>query len=228
MNAPVDQTELHEWDVSTERARALQRQLRERLRVEPLPNSIDRVAGADVSFARGSDEVFAAVVALDAETLDPVSVGRARGEAAFPYVPSYLSFREAPFVLAAFEELERSPDVLLCDGHGYAHPRRFGLACHVGVWLDVPTVGVAKNVLVGEFASPATEKGSRTELLDDGEAIAYALRTRTDVQPVFVSVGHRTTLDDAAELTLSVAPRYKIPEPIRAAHGEVNEMRRRD
>lgn len=227
MTARNEHQNLHDWDVSTERAREIQLELREKLRVEPIAGPVECVAGADVSFERGSDDVFAAAVALDADTLEPLSVGRARGEAVFPYVPSYLSFREAPFVLEAFRELSVEPDVLVCDGHGYAHPRRFGLACHVGVWLERPTIGVAKNVLVGEHDPPDPEKGSQSPLCHEGETVGRAVRTRTDVHPVFVSVGHRSNLEDATDLAVSVAPRYKIPEPIRAAHREVNDMRER-
>lgn len=217
---------LHDWDVSTDRAREIQLELRDRVDFEPIDRSVECVAGADVSFSRGSDDIYAAVVALDADSLEPISVGRARGEAAFPYVPSYLSFREAPAVLEAYGDLDVDPDALICDGHGYAHPRRFGLACHVGLWLDVPTVGSAKNVLVGDFDPPAPDKGSHSPLRHEGETVGRAVRTRTDVQPVFVSVGHRSDLESATDLVLSVSPRYKIPEPIRAAHRTVNEMRR--
>ena len=217
---------LHDWDVTTDRARAIQLELRDRVDTTPLDGSVDLVAGADISFERGSDDVFAAVVAMEAETCEVVEVGRARGEAVFPYVPSYLSFREAPAVLEAFGRLETRPDLLVCDGHGYAHPRRFGLACHVGVWLDVPTIGCAKNVLVGDYGELGPQKGEYAPLVDDGEVIGRALRTRTDVHPVFVSVGHRVTLDDATDQILRVSPTYKIPEPIRAAHREVNDMRR--
>ncbi len=217
---------MHDWDVTTERAREIQLDLRERIARTPLAADVELVAGADISFERGSDEVYAAVVVLETDTCEPVETARARGEAVFPYVPSYLSFREAPFVLEAYDRLAHSPDLLVCDGHGYAHPRRFGLACHVGVLLDVPTIGCAKNILVGDFEQLDAEKGSHAPLVDDEEIVGRAVRTRSDVNPVFVSVGHRLTLADATEQILRLAPTYKIPEPIRGAHREVNTMRR--
>jgi len=219
--------QLHKWDVSTERAKSIQLQLRDRIERTPLDEPVERVAGADISFARGSDEVYAAVVVLAADTCEVLETAHARGDAVFPYVPSYLSFREAPFVLEAFDKLESRPDLLICDGHGYAHPRRFGLACHLGVWLDLPAIGCAKNVLVGEWAELGDRKGEYAPLVDDGGVIGRALRTRDATNPVFVSVGHRVTLEAATDQVLRVSPTYKIPEPIRAAHREVNELRER-
>jgi deoxyribonuclease V len=217
---------MHDWDVTTDRAREIQRELRNELEQTPLAGEIDRVAGADISFERGSDQVYAAVVVLEVDTCEVVATARAVGEAVFPYVPTYLSFREAPFVLEAYRRLDETPDLLVCDGHGLAHPRRFGLASHVGVLLDdVPTVGCAKNVLVGEWGDLPAEKGSSVPLVHEGEVVGRAVRTRDETNPVFVSVGHRVTLEEAVDEILRVSPTYKIPEPIRAAHREVNEMR---
>jgi deoxyribonuclease V len=140
-------------------------------------------------------------------------------------VPGLLSFREMPAILPALERLTIRPDVLMTDSQGRAHPRRMGLACHLGVLLDWPTVGVAKSKLTGDFDDLDAEKGSRAELVDRGEVVGVALRTRTDVKPVYVSVGHRITLDEAIALTLRCAPRYKIPEPTRHAHRLSREER---
>lgn len=219
---------MHEWHVDTERAKEIQRELRDRIVREPLTSDLDRVAGADASFERGSDRVYAAVVVVETDGYEVVDVGRAVGEAPFPYVPGLLSFREAPLVLEAAEGLGEPPDALICDGHGYAHPRRFGLACHVGVLLDWPTIGAAKNVLVGDWEDLGDEKGATAPLVDDGECLGRALRSRDGVNPIFVSVGHRVTLASATRGVLEVVPRYKIPEPIRAAHDEVNAMRESD
>lgn len=218
---------MHDWDVTTNEAKRIQRRLRDRVRRAPLPGPVRRVAGADVSFARGSDVLFAAVVVLEADSLEVIEVGRARRRATFPYLPGFLSFREAPAVLEAFDELQTAPDLLICDGHGYAHPRRFGLACHIGVLLDLPTIGCAKNLLVGEHRDPRPERGSyRSLYAEDGdEIIGSVLRTRTGVNPVYVSVGHRISLRAARRQILRFAPRYKLPEPIREAHREVNRMR---
>ena len=183
---------MHDWDVGTEEAEEIQRELRQH--------------------------------ALD-ECLDVVETGRARMEAVFPYVPGLLSFREAPALIDAWHDLQTEPDLLVCDGHGRAHPRRFGLACHLGVWLDHPTIGCAKNVLVGDCRAPAPEKGAHAPLRDDDEVIGRAVRTRDEINPVFVSIGHRVSLETATRHVLEVSPTYKIPEPIRAAHAEVNDMR---
>jgi deoxyribonuclease V len=175
------------------------------------------VAGVDVSIR--DDTAQAAVVVLSLPDLTVVDEAIHRCEVPFPYVPGLLSFRETPPVLPALEHLSVTPDVLMTDSHGRAHPRRFGFACHLGVLLDRPTLGVAKSILVGEPGGALDdEKGSRVPLVDDGETVGAVLRTRTDVNPVYVSVGHRLTLDDAVRLTLECSPRYKIPEPTRQAH----------
>jgi deoxyribonuclease V len=183
------------------------------------------VAGADVSFERSAPALFAAVVVLDARTLEVVEARSATQAARFPYVPGYLSFRELPPLLAAFARLERAPDLVICDGHGRAHPRRFGLACHLGVALDLPTIGCAKSVLVGEYAAPAPGRGAVSALRDGGETLGSALRTRAGVAPVFVSVGHRVSLASARRWVLRLSPAHRQSEPIRAAHAESNRAR---
>nr|NIR58182.1 endonuclease V [Gammaproteobacteria bacterium] len=150
----------------------------------------------------------------------------ARMRATFPYVPGYLSFREVPPLLRAFERLGEAPDLLVVDGHGRAHPRRFGIACHLGVLLDLPTVGCAKSRLVGTYREPGPRRGSATRLLDGGEVIGSVLRTRDGVKPVYVSVGHRITLEEARRQLLRQSRGVRLPEPIRAAHAEVNRLRR--
>jgi deoxyribonuclease V len=159
------------------------------------------------------------VAVLRLPDLEVIDEAIHRCEVPFPYVPGLLSFREMPAVLPALEQLGTTPDVFVSDSHGRAHPRRFGLACHMGVLLDVPTIGVAKSILVGEPQGElGIKKGSRVPLVDDGETVGTVLRTRTEVNPVYVSVGHRCTLDDAADLMLDCSPTYKIPEPTRQAH----------
>ncbi len=186
------------------------------------------MAGADVSWDRKSPrhEVYAAVVVLEFESLQVVEVAGVRARARFPYVPGYLSFREIPPLLAAFAKLEAVPDLIVCDGQGRAHPRRFGLACHLGVILDRPTLGCAKSRLIGEYREPGPRRGAHTRLLEGGEVIGEVVRTRSGVKPVFVSVGHRISLETARRTALRLAPRYRLPEPIRAAHQEVNRLRR--
>ncbi len=207
----------HAWDVSPDEAKQIQEQLASEVKTKPLPSGVETVAGIDVSIR--DDTAQAAVAVLALSTLEIVDQAIHRCDVPFPYVPGLLSFRETPPVLPALEQLAVTPDVLMTDSHGLAHPRRFGFACHLGVLLDHPTLGVAKSILVGTpDATLAAEKGSRVPLVDDGETIGCVLRTRTEVNPVYVSVGHRITTDDAVALALDCSPRYKIPEPTRQAH----------
>ena len=208
----------HRWDVSPREAVAIQRGLAAEVRQEPLPSPIETIAGIDVSI-RG-DLAQAAVVVLRFPSLEVVDRAVWRAEVPFPYIPGLLSFREMPVILPALERLSVRPDVLVTDSHGFAHSRRFGLACHLGVLLDRPAFGIAKSLFVGTFEAPAPEKGSRAALVDKktGEVLGTVLRTRTNVKPVYVSVGHRITLEEAVALALACAPRYKIPEPTRQAH----------
>lgn len=218
---------LHRWDVSPGEAREIQCRLADRVELAPPAGFSPRlVAGADLSVGRGESTGHAALVSVELPSLETVEVAGASAPVTFPYVPGLLSFREMPPLLRAWERLERRPDVVLFDAHGLAHPRRFGLACHGGVWLDVPAVGCAKSVLVGEHREPGRTKGARAPLRHEGEVVGTALRTRDDVRPVFVSVGHRIDLETAEELVLGVSPRYRIPEPIRRADRKVGEMRR--
>jgi deoxyribonuclease V len=216
----------HDWDLAIPEARALQEKLRGRV-IERDTGRLPRlVAGADISFDRSSPELHAAVVVLDAESLEVVEIAAVRARARFPYVPGYLSFREIPPLLEAFAKLEAAPDLIVCDGQGRAHPRRFGLACHLGVLLDRPTLGCAKSRLIGDYREPGPRRGAHTRLRDGGEVIGEVVRTRSGVKPVFVSVGHRISLETARRTALRLAPRYRLPEPVRAAHREVNRLRR--
>ena len=207
----------HAWDVSPEEATRIQERLAPAVEATPLPDDVATVAGIDVSIR--DDTAQAAVAVLRLPDLDVVDRAVHRCAVPFPYVPGLLSFRETPAVLPALEELSTTPDVLMTDSHGLAHPRRFGFACHLGVLLDWPTLGVAKSILVGTPDGDLDpEKGSRVPLVDDGETVGCVLRTRTEVNPVYVSVGHRVTLAGATALALDCSPRYKIPEPTRQAH----------
>lgn len=223
----MSRTHLHPWDVSPEEARRIQDRLRDEVIREPPPGfDPSSIAGADLSIGRGESTGWAAVVTLDVRTLEPRDEGRARGRVEFPYVPGLLSFRELPLLRAAWGRLRGAPDAVLFDGHGRAHPRRFGLACHGGLVLDVPAVGCAKSLLVGQHDELAGDRGSTAPIRHQGEVVGVAVRTRTDVRPVHVSVGHRMDLSTAVELVLSVSPRYRIPEPIRHADRRVGELRR--
>lgn len=218
---------LHDWDVSTAEAKHLQLELRERLILRP-PRGFDprRVAGADLSFERGGDTGYAGIVTLDAHSLESVEEAAAATPLEFPYVPGLLSFRELPPLAAAWTRLKRRPDALIFDGHGTAHPRRMGLACHGGLLFDVPSVGCAKSVLVGKHRRLGEERGSTARLVHDGEVVGMAVRTRSGVRPVYVSPGHRMDLSTAVELVLRMAPKYREPETTRRSHRLANALRR--
>lgn len=207
----------HPWDVTSKEAIRIQQQLADAVRATPLDQPVKTVAGIDVSI-RG-DTAQAAIAVLQLPGLERVDEAIHRCDVPFPYVPGLLSFREMPAILPALEQLAVRPDVLMTDSQGLAHPRRFGLACHLGVLLDRPALGVAKSRLIGQPAGElGAEKGRSVPLVDDGDPVGALLRTRTDVKPVYVSIGHRMTLDDAVRITLACSPRYKIPEPTRQAH----------
>ena len=206
----------HSWNVSAREAVAIQRDLAGKVRVEPLTRPVRTVAGVDVS-VRGND-LQTAIVVLSFPELELIEQTTWQGAVPFPYIPGLLSFREMPAILPALERLGQMPDVFMTDSQGLAHPRRFGLACHLGVLLDATAFGVAKTRLTGRYEEPALPKGSRSALTDGPEAIGAVLRTRANTKPVYVSIGHRITLEDAVRLTLACSPRYKIPEPTRLAH----------
>ncbi len=180
--------------------------------------AVDRIAGVDVAYLRETHESVATVVVLSFPQLEVLETAVSRIATPFPYVPGLLSFREIPALLPAFEGLCQQPQIVFVDGHGVAHPRRFGIACHLGLWLEIPTIGIGKSKLCGEFAPPGIEKGSSTPLTAGGELIGVALRSRRAVRPIFVSVGFGLPLKISLEWTLRVTPRYRIPEPIRMAH----------
>src|SRR5579871_2652241 len=208
-----------DWNVTPEEARALQIRLREQVRIEPLNvDAIETVAGADLSFDQGSDTVFAGVVILRLPSLEVVEKAGVRTTATFPYVPGLLSFRESPPLLEVWRKLTVRPDALICDGQGLAHPRRFGIACHLGLLLDLPTVGCAKSILTGKHAPVGEAPGDWAPLMDRGEVIGAALRTRAGVSPVYVSVGHRCDLPSALALVRRCAGPTRVPETTRQAH----------
>ena len=217
----------HSWRVSPRRAVAIQRELAERVeRKNPGVFDPAVVAGLDVAFPKGGKECVAAAVAWCIHERRAVEERVVRRPLSFPYVPGLLSFREAPAVLAALGELETPVDALLCDGHGVAHPRRFGLACHLGVLTGIPAVGCAKSVLVGEHAEPGSERGATVPLVHRDERVGTVLRTRDRVRPVFVSVGHLVDLRAAEALVLACAIGFRLPEPVRRADRLVSEARR--
>lgn len=211
--------ELKDWPRTTAEARAVQEALRGRVITRDAYAGPETVAGVDVGFERNGRVARAAVAVLDFPGLTVRAQAVARVPAGFPYIPGYLSFREVPAVLAALGQLPQLPDLILCDGQGYAHPRRFGLACHLGVLLDLPTVGVAKSRLIGQpVGRLAFARGSHVPLVDHGEHVGEVLRTRARVKPLYVSVGHRVSLDSAISIVLACSPRFRLPETTRLAH----------
>jgi deoxyribonuclease V len=220
---------LHPWDLSPKEAIALQSTLaRGVVREGELDESRVRlIAGADVAFDKPNGRATGAVVLLSYPSLDEIERVVVESPVTFPYVPGLLSFRETPVLLGAFERLGHAPDLLMVDGHGYAHPRRFGFACHLGLLLDLPTIGVAKSRLVGEQGTVAGPRGSRADLTHDGEVIGSMLRTRQGVRSVYVSVGHRLSLAAAARWALACGRGYRVPEPTRRADRIAGEAKRR-
>ncbi len=239
--------ELHRWDVTPEEARRIQEELRGRVELkdrlserksekrktksEKRFDSIRRVAGADVAFdfRRGGTSqgrAIAGVIVYSFPEMHEIERAWAERPLEFPYVPGLLSFRELPALLAAIAKLRAEPDVIFCDAQGYAHPRRFGLACHLGVLLDRATVGCAKSRLIGQHKEPGRAAGSWAALMDAGETIGAAVRTRTGVKPIYVSPGHRVSLASAAELAMAVCDGYRIPMPTREADQFVEEVKR--
>ena len=220
--------DLHRWDVTYSEAVAIQRDLCGKL---ILRSRADRatpglIAGADVSYGRGSDLFFAAVVLLTYPGLETVEEIYAVEKAPFPYIPGLLSFREGPVLLKAFAGLEHDPDLVIFDGQGIAHPRGFGLASHLGLLLDVPAIGCGKRRLVGCHGEVGNGRGEHVPLVFEGRTVGAVLRTRTGVKPVFVSPGHRIGLDDSVEAVLNCCRGYRLPEPVRKAHRAVNRLRR--
>jgi deoxyribonuclease V len=211
----------HTWPETPAEARKLQKRLAGRVERRDRFATVGRIAGADVGFEDRGHIARAAVVVLDFATLQPLETSIVRQPTGFPYVPGLLSFREAPVLLAAIDKLTIFPDLLLCDGQGIAHPRRFGLACHLGVLLDLPTIGVAKSRLIGRHDEPGAKKGEWVPLLHgegtQEETIGAVLRSRAGVKPLYVSIGHRVSLASAIALVLRATPRFRLPETTRLA-----------
>lgn len=220
----------HRFNVSPKEAVQIQQELRAQVRLVPLTAELRVIGGCDVSMNRFAKDGYAGFVSLDALTLEPVATASVRNRIPFPYVPGLLSFREIPMLMKAWETLSVKPDVLVVDGIGVAHPRRFGIASHLGVLLGIPTIGCAKSVLVGTYEMPADEPGAHTNLVDpkSSEVIGAALRTKRKAKPVFVSPGHLITHAEAVEVVIRAVRKHRLPEPTRLAHHLVNAHRVND
>lgn len=207
-----------DWPTTAEAAIAQQQQLRQQVETcDRLPADIRYVAGVDAGFEAGGSITRAAVVVLEFPTLIPVEEALVRQPTRFPYVPGLLSFREVPAVLEALAQLQLEPDLILCDGQGLAHPRRCGIACHLGLLIDRPTIGVAKSRLVGTHSEVPAAKGSWVPLLDHGDRIGAVLRSRAGVKPLYLSIGHRISLERAIDYVQRCTTRYRLPETTRLA-----------
>ncbi|MBN2367223.1 MAG: deoxyribonuclease V [Calditrichaeota bacterium] len=220
----------HSWEVSPQEARKIQLELKSRIDFVSRMNieDIDTVAAADISYHKHDRYLYAAVALFSFSDLKFLSSHSLKMQSTFPYIPGYLSFREAPPIIEIFRKIDTRPDVLLCDGQGIAHPRHFGLASHLGLLLDIPTIGCAKSVLVGEYEEPPQERGAASPLIFKQKKVGEVLRTSSHVKPVFVSPGHKISFEDAHEIILRCSPRFRIPEPLRVAHKIVNEIRLND
>lgn len=224
MRPPPDRA----FDLSPKEAVLLQRELAGRVETRNRLRKPRTVAGADIALSRRAGRGYAGVVTYALDGLEELERASASGPLTFPYVPGLLSFREGPLLVRALERLRRRPDVVLFDGQGFAHPRRFGLACHLGVLLDVPAVGVAKSRLCGEHLDPGPRRGARVPLVDEEETIGAVLRTRDRVKPLFVSVGHRVSLETAVDLVLACHDGTRVPKPTREADRFVAALKRSD
>jgi deoxyribonuclease V len=217
---------LHRWNVTPREAARIQLRLRERLELEDRLPRVETVAGADVALDLHRKRAIAGVVVYRFPEMIEIERVAAERDLTFPYVPGLLSFREIPVLLRAFARLRHPPDLIFYDGHGYAHPRRFGIACHLGVLLDRPTIGCAKSILIGVAEEPSPKAGSWAPLVDREEVIGAVLRTREGVKPVYISQGHRISLGRAVELARAVADGFRIPRPTREADHFVEDRKR--
>jgi deoxyribonuclease V len=231
---------LHNWNLSYSQAIALQKSLSEKVQMIELKNQLKTIAGIDCALSKNNQRIIAAVVVLSMQTtqkdlwgpvespsFEIIETTNAVQKIDFPYIPGLLSFRESPACIAAVEKLKNEPDVFVIDGQGIAHPRRLGLAAHLGLFFDKPTIGCAKSRLTGIFEEPELEKGSYSPLKDGEEIIGAVVRTRTNVEPLFVSVGNKCLLKDAIKITLDCTTKYRIPEPTRLAHQLVSTLKLR-
>lgn len=222
MNQPIR----HDWDLTPQEAVQLQKKLRDQIIIQSYDQPIQRIAGADISYNRFSDVIYAGIVVLDFKTLQPILSVTILDRMRFPYVPGLLSFREIPAIFRAWEALPEKPDVIMLDGHGINHPRRLGVAAHFGLVTGHPTLGCAKKHLCGTYIDPPLIRGHYSTIEDKGDTIGYVLCTKDKVKPVWTSPGHLLGLEQSAKITLHCARGYRIPEPTRQAHLLVNAFRR--
>lgn len=216
---------LHEWNLSCKEAIEIQRRLASQVRFTAMKKKPNIIAGLDCAFGNGGKRIFAAAVVIDLSDFSIIETTTANRKVDFPYIPGLLSFRETPACIDAIEKLKNTPDCFIVDGQGIAHPRRLGIASHIGLLIDKPAIGCAKSRLIGTFDEPASKKGSFSPLMDSEEKTGAVLRTRTDVKPVYVSVGHKCTIDNAISIVLECTTKYRLPEPSRLVHQLVGQAK---
>ncbi len=219
--------DLHSWSITPAQAVQLQKQLAQSVRLMPLGRPPQTIAAIDCAFSRDKKRIAAVAVQMRLPELEIIQTTEAVLDVTFPYVPGLLSFREAPACLEAMRILHDIPDAVLIDGQGIAHPRRLGLASHIGLWLDCPTIGCAKSRLIGQFEGIPVKKGDFSPLMDKGDIIGSVLCTRNQVKPLFISPGHKITLAQSVEIVSSCCIRYRLPEPARLAHQLVTQLRKK-
>jgi len=216
---------LHPWKVTPREAIRIQEELRKKLRLKPPRASFKKIAAGDVSYGRTDELIYAAFLLFTYPDLILLESASAKGRASFPYIPGLLTFREAPVLLEAFSSLETKPDLVLIDGQGIAHPRSMGIAAHLGLLLNLPSIGCAKSRLIGAHKDLGMDRGSTVPLVEGNRTVGMVLRTRAGVKPVFVSPGHKMDLKTSVKIVLSLCRGYRIPEPLRQAHIFVNQLR---
>jgi deoxyribonuclease V len=216
----------HSWQTDFKQAKIIQEELAKNVKIRKLPLPIKKIAGFDVSYLKSQDLLIGGMVVMKLPSLEVIETRIRTSPITFPYVPGYLSFREAPVLLDLISAYRKKIDLFLFDGHGIAHPRGLGIAAHIGVLIDKPSLGCAKKKLVGLFIPPALRRGATSNLIYQGKTIAKVVRTKTGIKPVFVSVGHRTDLQQGVGVILSCCRKYRLPEPLRQAHLLVTAWRR--
>ena len=218
--------QLHPWNIDINQAKTIQLELQQKIVLCPLKKSTKLIAGADVSYSLKDQLFFAAIVILRYPDLIEIESAVARGKVTFPYVPGFLTFREAPVLLKAFEKIKHRPDVVMFDGQGIAHPRSVGVATHLGIILNIPTIGCAKSRLIGNHNLVPEDRGATVPLKINNKIIGAVVRTRSKVKPIYISPGYKITLNESVDIVLKTSPKYRIPEPTRKAHLLVNQLRK--
>ena len=209
---------LHPWKVNVEEAIQIQENLRTRIILEKTFTEVKTIGGGDVAYSKDRNFLFAAIVVLSFPKMETMDFATAHGEIPFPYIPGLLSFREGPILINTFQKLKIKPDVMIYDGQGIGHPRGIGLASHMGLWVDLPSIGCTKTPLLDDFIYPRSSKGSFELIRREGKEVGAVLRTKENVKPLFVSIGHRIDLMTSIQLILETCQGYRTPEPLRRAH----------